>query len=262
MGTSSRVAVLLRVPRNAAAIFPRGGTVAHAAVTVARERGHRDCDRRPTTGAPPAGSGSARARRAPAASETVDAARSWVGHRPAPTPNDRSRRLAETAPRLSGDRLVNARDGRGSRIVDPCRRVSGPMPTSTAPEHPRPIGLATATTWQAALVKGLSDRLGWEAVLEFERGAELPLRPRDGRQADGQRHRPRRTPRPRRPDRRRARRRHDALGRGVDLGGSRTPGAVRRRPGRSMRIASSTSSTNCSAQTAWRSSVSISARHG
>jgi hypothetical protein len=42
------------------------------------------------------------------------------------------------------------------------------------PEHPRPIGLATAATREAALVKGLSDRLGWEAVLEFERGGDLP----------------------------------------------------------------------------------------
>jgi hypothetical protein len=41
-------------------------------------------------------------------------------------------------------------------------------------EHPRPIGLATAATRDAALVKGLSDRLGWEAVLEFERGGDLP----------------------------------------------------------------------------------------
>ncbi len=45
---------------------------------------------------------------------------------------------------------------------------------SEHPEHPRPIGLATAPTREAALVKGVSDRLGWEAVLEFERGADLP----------------------------------------------------------------------------------------
>jgi hypothetical protein len=34
--------------------------------------------------------------------------------------------------------------------------------------------LATAPTLEAATVKGLSDRLGWEAVLEFERGGDLP----------------------------------------------------------------------------------------
>ena len=49
------------------------------------------------------------------------------------------------------------------------------MARPTAPEQPRPIGLAVAATREAALVKGLSDRLGWEAVLEFEQRGDLPV---------------------------------------------------------------------------------------
>lgn len=41
------------------------------------------------------------------------------------------------------------------------------------PDNPLPIGLATAATRERAMVTGLSDRLGWEAVLEFERGRDL-----------------------------------------------------------------------------------------
>ena len=49
------------------------------------------------------------------------------------------------------------------------------MPTAAGhPEHPLPVGLATAATRDGALIAGLSDRLGWEAVLEFERGTDLP----------------------------------------------------------------------------------------
>ncbi len=43
------------------------------------------------------------------------------------------------------------------------------------PQHPRPIGLAMAATMQRALLSGLSDRLGWEAVLELEYGRDLPV---------------------------------------------------------------------------------------
>jgi hypothetical protein len=46
---------------------------------------------------------------------------------------------------------------------------------SLQPQHPRPIGLSMAATVQRALVAGLSDRLGWEAVLELEHGRDLPV---------------------------------------------------------------------------------------
>jgi hypothetical protein len=45
---------------------------------------------------------------------------------------------------------------------------------SERPQRPRPVGLATAPTRARALGVGLSDRLGWEAVLAFERGEHLP----------------------------------------------------------------------------------------
>jgi hypothetical protein len=37
------------------------------------------------------------------------------------------------------------------------------------------VGLATARTQERAYAAGLSDRLGWEAVLVFERGGHLPV---------------------------------------------------------------------------------------
>ena len=46
---------------------------------------------------------------------------------------------------------------------------------SLQPQQPRPIGLAMAATHQRALLSGLSDRLGWEAVLELEYGRDLPV---------------------------------------------------------------------------------------
>ena len=41
------------------------------------------------------------------------------------------------------------------------------------PEHPRPAGLAHDRSWSRAVLTGLSDRLGWEARLAFERGETL-----------------------------------------------------------------------------------------
>ena len=75
---------------------------------------------------------------------------------------------------LAGERLVTAHDAAGHSWWIPADAVWSDADGSEHPEHPRPIGLATAPTREAALVKGVSDRLGWEAVLEFERGAELP----------------------------------------------------------------------------------------
>jgi hypothetical protein len=42
------------------------------------------------------------------------------------------------------------------------------------PEHPQPVGLAAAHTWADAVLSGLSDRLGWEALEEWQHGLLLP----------------------------------------------------------------------------------------
>jgi hypothetical protein len=75
---------------------------------------------------------------------------------------------------LDGELLVTATDAAHHCWWIPAEAVWSDAATNGCPEHPRPIGLAMATTRDAALVKGLSDRLGWEAVLEFERGRDLP----------------------------------------------------------------------------------------
>lgn len=76
---------------------------------------------------------------------------------------------------VTGDRLVTAHDQVGQAWWIPAEAVWSDAGQRGHPEHPRPIGLATAATRESALVKGLSDRLGWEAVLEFERGRDLPI---------------------------------------------------------------------------------------
>jgi hypothetical protein len=78
---------------------------------------------------------------------------------------------------LTGDRLVTASDVAGHSWWLPAAAVWSDADDPDGPEHPRPIGLATASTRDAALLKGISDRLGWEAVLEFERGRDLPAAP-------------------------------------------------------------------------------------
>ena len=84
--------------------------------------------------------------------------------------------LAERA-MLTGGRLVTASDIAGHSWWLPAAAVWSDADCPDVPEHPRPIGLATASTRDAALLKGISDRLGWEAVLEFERGGDLPAAP-------------------------------------------------------------------------------------
>lgn len=73
-----------------------------------------------------------------------------------------------------GERLVSAndRDGRPSWIA--AAAVWSDAEDQRHPQRPRPIGLVTANGRSRALVNGLSDRLGWEALLAFERGCELP----------------------------------------------------------------------------------------
>ena len=74
----------------------------------------------------------------------------------------------------TGDRLVTAHDEQGQGWWISADSVWTDADSTGHPEHPQPVGLATAATRDAALIAGLSDRLGWEAVLEFERGTDLP----------------------------------------------------------------------------------------
>lgn len=74
----------------------------------------------------------------------------------------------------SGDRLVTAHDEAGQAWWIPADAVWSDAEHAGHPENPFAVGLATAPTRERALVAGLSDRLGWEAVLEFERGNDLP----------------------------------------------------------------------------------------
>ena len=73
-----------------------------------------------------------------------------------------------------GTRLVSAADRVGHTWWIPASTVWSDWETSAAPQHPRPVGLATALTGEQALVAALSDRLGWEAMKAFECGADLP----------------------------------------------------------------------------------------
>jgi len=75
---------------------------------------------------------------------------------------------------VTGDRLVTAHDEAGQAWWIPAVAVWSDAESPSHPERPRPIGLATAPSRDWALSAGLSDRLGWEAVLEFERGRDLP----------------------------------------------------------------------------------------
>lgn len=75
---------------------------------------------------------------------------------------------------LTGERLVTAHDESGQAWWIAADAVWRDTDNSPDPDKPLPIGLATAATRDAAMIIGLSDRLGWEAVLEFERGTDLP----------------------------------------------------------------------------------------
>jgi hypothetical protein len=73
-----------------------------------------------------------------------------------------------------GERLVTAHDLAGRACWIPAEAVWSDIDDADRPQHPRPVGLATALTPERAFAAGLSDRLGWEAVLVFERGGDLP----------------------------------------------------------------------------------------
>ncbi len=74
---------------------------------------------------------------------------------------------------LHGERLVSSVDDRGGSWWIAAEAVWADAATAGRPERPRPIGLATAGTRHAAILHGLSDRLGYEAVAAFGAGQEM-----------------------------------------------------------------------------------------
>jgi hypothetical protein len=81
--------------------------------------------------------------------------------------------LLERSP-IGGELLVTAHDVAGRACWIPADAVWSDAEHTERPQRPRPVGLATAPTRERAFGVGLSDRLGWEAVLAFERGEHLP----------------------------------------------------------------------------------------
>lgn len=77
----------------------------------------------------------------------------------------------------AGERLVSAVDLEDRSWWIPAAAVWLDGDEGAEPEHPRPVGLATGPDRTRALVAGLADRLGWEAVLELERGGDLAPAP-------------------------------------------------------------------------------------
>jgi hypothetical protein len=76
---------------------------------------------------------------------------------------------------VDGRRLVSATDAHGGCWWIPAEAVWCDGESAAHPERPRPVGLATAGDVTSATLQGLSDRLGWEAVLRLERGHDLPV---------------------------------------------------------------------------------------
>ncbi len=75
---------------------------------------------------------------------------------------------------VTGERLVTADDLAGRSYWIAADAVWSDADHTERPQHPRPVGLATAPTRERAFGVGISDRLGWEAVVAFERGEDLP----------------------------------------------------------------------------------------
>jgi len=75
---------------------------------------------------------------------------------------------------IDSPRLVSAVDLAGQAWWIPADAVWSDAAESSQPQHPRPTGLATGRTRESAFLAGVSDRLGWEAVLEYQRGCDLP----------------------------------------------------------------------------------------
>src|SRR5688500_8538418 len=75
---------------------------------------------------------------------------------------------------VEGTRLVGAEDEAGTSWWIPALAAWCDGEDTDAPEHPRRIGLTTAADHGTAIVQGLSDRLGWEAVAHLDQGRLLP----------------------------------------------------------------------------------------
>jgi hypothetical protein len=75
---------------------------------------------------------------------------------------------------VDSDRLVAARDAGDRPCWIPAEAVWSDADEATEPQHPRPVGLAVARTREGALLAGISDRLGWEALHAWESGLDLP----------------------------------------------------------------------------------------
>ncbi|MDQ3737895.1 MAG: hypothetical protein M3337_01840 [Actinomycetota bacterium] len=82
---------------------------------------------------------------------------------------------ALTSPDGVGRQLVAAHDLSGSTWWIPAEAVWTDSSTGERPQHPRPTGLSTADGEAAAILGGISDRLGWEAVEQRRQGLDLPL---------------------------------------------------------------------------------------
>ena len=74
---------------------------------------------------------------------------------------------------VQGRRLVGARDLGDAPWWIPAIVAWSDAEDAIRPEHPRPAGLAHDRSWSRAVLTGLSDRLGWEARLAYERGEAL-----------------------------------------------------------------------------------------
>lgn len=75
----------------------------------------------------------------------------------------------------AGANLVSATDLRGHNWWIPASTVWCDADDTLQPQLPRPIGLSMGASTQRAVLAGISDRLGWEAVGELERRRELPI---------------------------------------------------------------------------------------
>lgn len=74
-----------------------------------------------------------------------------------------------------GGQLVASYDGAGATWWIPAEAVWSDASTQQRPQRPRPVGLSTADSEAAALLAGVSDRLGWEAMHQREHGVTLPV---------------------------------------------------------------------------------------
>jgi len=86
---------------------------------------------------------------------------------------------------VHGDVLVSGTDLAGRSCWVPAASVwadvtSNDVRAGRTPQRPRPTGLATAESRSRAVLAGLSDRLGAEAVAVLDRHEDLPLAPTTG----------------------------------------------------------------------------------